>query len=262
MQNYQGNVETLYLFSEPYGSDGKAISGAKVRIVPDCLLFHQTPNMEKQQRTKENVSAGELTWISLQSDKNGLLVVYKAKLDESAESAAPAPGPDKKGQNRFMVQPGQKKLRVQMLPLSDVNSMMGVWGPEEWDKKIAAILGPGDGLEVQIQRFDGQLSTKSVADVFSIMTESDTCVAPFCIPESDIQDGFYRLTFDVSKAQDIRPLGGIGGTWRSTDDPKSSSYELTAYLDFPLKSPLGDMQIVNGDPISLEEWRRELPLAA
>jgi hypothetical protein len=213
-----------------------------------------------------------------------------------------------------MVQTGQATLRVQMLPLSDVNSMMGIWGPDKWHKTISAILGSSNGIEAQIQSFevdkiergaeiakgrkrlpglvlprfrtllvtfssksfentkvrlervdrdkDGQLSIKHIVDVFSIITESESCVAPFCIPESDIRDGFYRLTIDVSEASGFSSISAIGGTWRSTDDPKSSKYELTAHLDFPLKSPLGDMQIVNGDPISLEEWRRELPLAA
>jgi hypothetical protein len=37
MQKSVCTVESLYLFSVPYGSDGKRVPGAKVRTVPGCL---------------------------------------------------------------------------------------------------------------------------------------------------------------------------------------------------------------------------------
>jgi hypothetical protein len=50
MKESRLNIKSLYLFSAPYGSDGKPIPDAKVKAVPNCLLFHQVLKGENTRR--------------------------------------------------------------------------------------------------------------------------------------------------------------------------------------------------------------------
>jgi hypothetical protein len=158
MQKSRKDITSLYLFSAPYDSKGERILDAKVKTVPNCLLFHKVIKCDKPKRNKEDVNAGEPIWSPLESDENGLLYKYKTNPEELPELTEKQTALGPKSQLRFMTQQGKpeedkEKLRVQMLPLSDVNAMMAAWGPEQWDDKIADILGPDDGFPAQIKEF-------------------------------------------------------------------------------------------------------------
>ncbi|MCX4027646.1 OmpA family protein [Endozoicomonas sp. SM1973] len=73
--------------------------------------------------------------------------------------------------------------------------------------------------------------------------------------KADLKAGLYQFEIDLSRT-DYASKGQWHPTIAGSEQHKidgNNKYNLLAYLDFDINTPVGDISIVNGDPVALEE---------
>ncbi|MCP5019790.1 MAG: OmpA family protein [Ketobacter sp.] len=299
MVGTEHTIESQYLVSMAIDNNGKPTGDTPFQLLPNVLLSKQVASTTKLGRAANQVQTTTTTWRLFLSDAKGCLQGFKTTSDEVS--------PKETAKHRWQLKSDSTNvvgvpLKAQIIPMSDINWAMGLWGAQDWQKQLAQIMGDGAGIEttrlsipiekisnknllgkqsgniigITVPRFrtilvsfssskyiDAQIrlsplseGTKQYPGQATHSNPDDpgsAVVSAICIPEHEIVDGFYRINVDLSFSENASTIGDHGHLWRKSDNPTSSTYELIVHLTFPLKSPLGDMQIVNGDPISLEE---------